>query len=428
MPRRIQPNLPRYHDFDPLVAVWCLTPDRGGCIHRFFDTSPLSPSGRYAALTRLPYEDRLPSPGDPAEIVVVDLLEGTEEAVAETRGWDTQLGAQAQWGATDGQLFFNDADPSSWRAFGVKLDPFSGDRLDLDGPVYMISPDGRNAAGPCLLRTGAVQPGYGVIVPDDHVPRNRGASGDDGLYVTDTRTGRCRLLVSYERIVGEAEPRLDPSEYAEGDFYGFHVKWSPRGDRLMFVLRWRPRDPAGKLKHNLLTMNADGSRIRVALSEHLWGRGGHHPNWCPDGDHVLMNLNLDGRGMRFVRFSADGGQPEVLAPDITGSGHPTMHPDGRHVLTDAYLHGPFGFGREPFTFDDGTVQLRWIDWKEQHEKALIRVNVNPPFTGPGQELRIDPHPAWDRGYRRVVFNGWAGGARRVYMADLGDLIDGGDAA
>ena len=29
----------------------------GGVIHRFFDTSPISPSGRYAALFRLPVPD-----------------------------------------------------------------------------------------------------------------------------------------------------------------------------------------------------------------------------------------------------------------------------------------------------------------------------------------------------------------------------------
>lgn len=32
-------KFPKYIDFDPKVPVWCVTPDRPRCMHRFFDTS-----------------------------------------------------------------------------------------------------------------------------------------------------------------------------------------------------------------------------------------------------------------------------------------------------------------------------------------------------------------------------------------------------
>jgi hypothetical protein len=97
---------PRYLSGPSQAPVWCITPQIDRCIHRFYDTSPVSPSGRYAALTRLPYEDKLPVAGDPAEIVLVDLLQGTTQIIAETRGSDTQLGAQVQWGSDDHSLYF----------------------------------------------------------------------------------------------------------------------------------------------------------------------------------------------------------------------------------------------------------------------------------------------------------------------------------
>lgn len=68
-------RFPRYTEFDPLVPVWCLTPNEGRCIHRFFDTSPIAPGGRYAAVFRLPFEDRQPAPGEVGQIVVADLGE-----------------------------------------------------------------------------------------------------------------------------------------------------------------------------------------------------------------------------------------------------------------------------------------------------------------------------------------------------------------
>ncbi len=78
---------PRYTSFEPSVPVWCVTPNEGRVIHRFFDSSPFSPSGRYIALTRIPREDRYPRPGEVAEVVLVDLETGQERTVAETIGW-----------------------------------------------------------------------------------------------------------------------------------------------------------------------------------------------------------------------------------------------------------------------------------------------------------------------------------------------------
>lgn len=408
-------HFPRYSEFDPLVPVWCVTPEIGRTIHRFFDTSPFSPSGRYMALTRLPFEDRLPEAGDVAEVILVDLETGEARAVAETRGWDTQLGAQAQWGAEDTQLFFNDVDTNEWRPFGVKLNPLSGAREDLQGTVYMVSPDGTRAASPCLLRTGLTQAGYGVLVPSMYVPLNHGASAEDGVFLTDTSTGECGLLVSLKEIADTATPRLDPEEYREGDLYGFHVKWNPQGDRLMFVLRWKPRDPGAKMKHDVITMKADGSQLHVAIPDSEWSKGGHHPNWCPDGETVMINLNIHGEGLRFVKARYDGSQYGIMSGTVFGSGHPTLHPDGRHIVTDAYP-------REPLAFGDGTTPIRLIASDTGEEKTLARMLVEPPFRGPKGELRVDPHPAWDYGFRRIAFNACPEGTRRVYVADLADVL------
>ena len=146
---------------------------------------------------RLPCEDQLPSPGDVAEIVLIDLQTGKERVVAKgRRGLDTQLGAQVQWGATDHQLFFNDLDATTWRPCGVKAaSPLGAQAQSWRHHLHDIAGQqvGRK---PCLLRIGATQPGYGIIVPQDQVPINRGAPAEDGLYITDTSSGECKLLVS----------------------------------------------------------------------------------------------------------------------------------------------------------------------------------------------------------------------------------------
>ncbi|MDH4166763.1 MAG: hypothetical protein OEV90_10195 [Gammaproteobacteria bacterium] len=424
---RMLPSLagkfPAYTEFAPRVPVHCVTPGATGYIHRYYDSSPFSPSGRYLAVTRLPFEDRRPRPGDIAEIAVIDLVTGELRTVAETRGWDVQLGAQTQWGADDRTLLFNDLEVRDWMPYGVRLDLQTGESRRLGGTIYSVSPDGRWAASPCLRRMAVTQQGYGVVVPRQYIPENRGASADDGIWITDLQSGHARLLVSLAQIVAEAVPPL-PVARERGDFFGFHVKWNPQGTRLMLALRWLPRSllPWRRKRRygakHVITMNADGSHVRVAVSAERWARGGHHPNWCPDGEHVLMNLDTRGDGLRFARLALDGSTCETLVPAITGSGHPTLHPDGRHLLTDAYVDEPLAFG-------DGTTPLRLVELNSASETQLVRIGIRPLAERSTGALRVDPHPAWDRTYTRVAFNACPQGKRRVYVADLADILRAG---
>lgn len=408
------PTLPVYTEFAPLVPVVCATPRLDGVFHRFFDTSPISPSGRYLAGTRLASESRLPIPGDLAEIVVVDLTTGEHEVIARTRGADTQLGAQAQWGADDRWLYYNDLDPATWQPYGVRHELATGRTTRLAGTIYMVARDGRRAASGCLLRTGATQAGYGVIAPRERVPVNRGAAPDDGLWITDLETGDSRLVITIAAIVEQLREALD--DPATGDFYGFHVKWNPQGTRLQYVLRWVPRN-GGPVRPALITCRPDGSDLHLAVSAVDWSRGGHHPDWAPDGETITLNLRREGRqGLTLMRVRYDGTGLAPLTEAVPGSGHPSLHRDGRHLLTDSYPGEPVAFG-------DGSVPLRGIDLQTGAERCLVRIPSVPPFVGPKRELRVDPHPAWDRDYRHIAFNGCPTGTRRIFLADLGPWLE-----
>ena len=414
MPSDMDALFPRYTDNDPAAPIWCITPEIDGCFHRFFDTSPISPSGRFVGLTRLPAEDRMPEPGEPAEVVVIDLQSGEHTVVAETHGWDTQLGAQVQWGAGDGELFFIDMDVERWKPFSVRMDPRTGERVEMRGPLYMVSPDGRTAASPCLRRTRLTQEGYGVIVPDEAIPRNEGAVDDDGLYLTDTGTGHTSLMLTYERIFEEL---LDEEQFGDGDLYGFHVKWNLQGTRLQFVVRFVPRgtDTLQSRCPMLVTVCPDGSDLRLAIPADVWALGGHHPNWTPDGDHVMMNLKLDGENMRLVRAGYDGANLQAMNADLLGTGHPALHPNGRHVITDDYAHGPLAN-------EDGTTPLRLLDLERSEEARVALIRTKPDYEGERKVLRVDPHPAWSPDWRYVAFNACPSGRRDVFIADLSGLI------
>jgi len=417
-------GFPRYLDHDPLVPVRCVTPGRGACIHRFFDTSPISPSGRYLAVFQLPFEDRQPEPGDAGNVCVIDLETGEDRALAETRGWEPQMGANINWGGSDRELFFNDVDTATWRPFAWKLDPLSGERTRMEGTVYHASPDGRLLVSADMAAMRKTQPGYGVRVPDDTVRRNVGPAEDDGFYLTDTRTGKRRMLASIAEILREADPPVAVEEPGAFEIYGFHSKFNPQGDRLMLSLRWFPAAAGPRwdmfkidrlaVRFAWVTMPTTGGPVRCVVGPEQWVKGGHHATWFPDGRRISMNLNIDRECLRFVQVEADGSGLGKMLEGVTGSGHPTVHPDGRHLLTDTYE-------REKTAFGDGTVPLRWIDLHTGNEKTVARVNVAQ--TCEDKVLRVDPHPAWDRTWRYVTFNGFVGGTRRVFVADMRKLIE-----
>ena len=457
MLREISERFPKYERFDPQVPVWCVTPNEGRVIHRFFDSSPFSPSGRYLALFRLPYEDRLPAPGDVGQVLLVDLQTGEERVVDESCGWEPQLGAHVQWGKDDTELFFNDVNTHTWEPHGIKLNPLTGNRKKLDGCIYKVSPDGKkviSANTKCMRRT---QAGYGVIVPDEFVPRNIGLRDDDGLYITDTESGKCRLLISIRDAIERTVTKKELAGYSDMEIYGFHCKWNPQATRLLFSLRRFPKNHPrrfhaiadGVVKFDVFTMREDGSELFNAVPASEWEKGGHHINWFPDGERLSMNLNLSAanpgkhrlmktlrkvpilrrirsrlstarlysprNNLRFVKVNYDGTGLSRILDEVPGSGHPTIHRYGRHILTDAYAWEPVAFG-------DGTTPIRFVDLYTHDDSVLIRIQTRTEEEASCVTLRADPHPAWDFQQRWIAFNGFADGTRRVYVADLTELI------
>jgi Tol biopolymer transport system component len=164
-------------------------------------------------------------------------------------------------------------------------------------------------------------------------------------------------------------------------------------------------------------MNADGSNINLAIPAAEWAvKGGHHPNWCPDGKHVMMNLKYDGENMRLVQALYDGTNYCLMHDNIVGSGHPSLHPDKKTIITDTYLF-------EDVSYGDGTVPIRYINLKKGESKNIIRIRTKPDYNTSNNELQVDPHPAWDSSYRYIIFNACPDGKRKVFIADMKEVMN-----
>jgi hypothetical protein len=399
-------------------------------IHRFFDSSPFSPSGRYIAMTRFHsanVKGTLPSGGTgsqfAAEIVVVDLMydniNNREKIIDTTYAWGSQVGAHVQWGSNDNELFYNVVDDRG-RIRGVRHNIIEKSKFLLDCPIYHVSASGKFAVSPNMSKIQYTQLGYGVDSErgsGSAKHQNVGAPEDDGLFLTDTLTGRCKLLVSLKELCSAAG--LDTTSTPS---YGFHAKWSGDDSHILFVVRTLNtlvedtglarlasmfREPKRVRTQHLFVMAADGGSVRHIISwaskvstvftkqnERPSADGvcfvppdgklldGNHPNWIPGALRVSMNLKQHAHDKHWsvAVFDLETSVPrpsKVLVndhnssyckngvsrrflPRIIGSGHPNHALQGACTIMDAYSKEKRLFSKvsDGKVLADGCVPIR----------------------------------------------------------------------
>ena len=386
--------------------------------HRFFDSSAISPSGRYVCATRTRREGPADvTPGDVAEVVVYDLQKKREDRFPvvyrrPTAAWDAQLGAQVQWGASDDELYFNDVVGTRGDGApivrGVRSDWQRGRETRLPTPVYHVTRDGARAAAPRdLAALRMTQDGYGVVATPAQLRHLE--TQKDGVHVLDLRTNATAFL-ELSALVAAAELDSRPRSVAGGDArkgaechrHVFHVKWNAKGTRLLVVVRARGQGcPRGDANH-ALTVDPDGADVKVVAT---WLRDGNHPNWLEDG---RLSMNYEGKVCAFD--DVEGASCQVLSE--RASGHPVGVPGrGDLVVTDTYAKEHAAFGLEA-----GEAALRVLSGGDR-EAWLGVFPVAALGTMPTDVWRCDAHPAFDVKGRRLALNVWVRGSRRVAVTD-----------
>ncbi len=417
-----------YREGKTLGKVYQVTPDDGFYSNTYYDICPFSPSQRYLALTKFPYQDRITKLGDLAEVVIIDLQEQTIRTVYKTKVWGYQLGANLHWGETDRYLYTNDLFDGQF-AVCVQLDLETGETRAFDGPAYDFDASRKTAIGAHMEFMNNSQYAYSTPSPDpdnmvfEQLPK--GASATDGLWQTSINHNSSSLLLS----LSDTAQHISGSELDEGAaYYFFHTKYSPEADKIMLVVRYPVLkgvvDGVPKYQRNptLLACDRNGKNVRELISREQWSMGGHHPNWHSNNKQLVMNLTPKWMGVDEIRFCTidyDSGEVKLLAEDIKGSGHPSIDGSGKYLLSDCY---PF----ESMAVGNGEIPIRLIDLRSQTEESICTIFTDMEtkydvarYWGPS---KLDAHPVWSRDYKQVCFNGAPNGNRQVFIADLSTII------
>ena len=231
--------------------------------HHFFGyigqslTTPWNGSGRYILSLRTTFHDRMPEPGEAAEIVLLDTRNDYDARLIEkSRAWNFQQGTMFYWHPqmSETRFFFNDRDPETHVVFTVLYDiernqrvreyRFENDSVANGG----VSPDGEFFLAINYGRMARLRPvtGYpGAADPTAATP----APEDDGIFRVDIESGRRQLIVSFRQLRELLSRRHEKIE--EVQFYINHTLVNRSGKYVYFyarggmgVTRWPSTCPA----------------------------------------------------------------------------------------------------------------------------------------------------------------------------------------
>lgn len=365
----------------------------------YYDLPAFSPKGDYHLCHRVPFRDRLPEPGDVAELGRFQLSTGVFEPFASTKTWNFQQGAMLQWyGGSENTVFYNTLNESG-NYVGCIHHIESGEKQIVDRPQANIDRAGKWGVSINFSRMFDFRPGYGYCQePDSFASINQ--PKDDGIFITNLHAGTSELLCSYDELW-----EVLKSSYQDDNpkLLINHITYNPSGTRLVMIVRHFPLPGEQFQESSVLTMNRDGTDLKV----HLKGCQASHYYWVNDETLLFWSDGPEGRQLYWIDDHT--GRFEVIDRDFfRADGHCSVSPDGRWILYDSYPQ------------KDGKQKLILYRIETKQGLILDRLAALPVSV---TDIRCDLHPRWHLDSKTISIDSCYEGFRGLYTVDLSEVME-----
>ncbi len=375
--------------------------------HHFFGyigqslTTPWNASGRYILSLRTTFHDRMPHPGEAADVVLIDTHHDYRVLpVEKCRAWNFQQGTMFYWNPKhpETQFFFNDRDLETNLVFTVLYDVEQKKRIReyrFEDPSVAnggVSPTGEFFLAINYGRMARLRPvtGYpGAADPTAATP----APDNDGIFRVDVETGKHKLIVSFRQLRDLLRQRH--KEINAVGFYINHSLCNRTGEYVYFYARARYGDKSMAVNVPC-SVRTDGTQLKA--HDYIGG----HPEW--DQGTVVIGAK-DGRQVRY----------DINQQAIVGQ-----------IATQEIIPGP---GGDIALSADANLFACGYSTKDRGQNKYVIVRRSdgayahsPPFSrGPYTrgELRIDPAPRWNREQTAILIPAMTDdGTRQLHLIEV----------
>lgn len=363
-----------------------ITSAPGNHFFGYYGINPWNGTNTHLLSLEAPFNHRLPTPEEKASIGLVDVKTGKFTRITETFAWNQQQGCMLFWNPhhPEDQFYFNDN--VRGELVSVLYDMKKGKRIGTTDTISGLSHDGNHALHMNygrISRLRKVVSYGGTSDRNEDIPHPE----DDGVFVTDLRTGKKKLIVSFKKI---AEDILTyASEIRNSHMWIEHAHFNPSGTRFLFLPRTWNKD-GSKLETGLYTIGIGGEDMRRVIP---YGNSVSHFGWRNDHE-IAATYAYCNKERCHVLFSdkSDGTNTYKELKPLTWDGHCSFNHEGSWMLTD---------GNKDFEKISNTVWLYNMASGKEVKLATMPMLEARFLRG---DARCDLHPRWRNDSKMVCID------------------------
>ena len=363
----------------------------------YYDLQPFNKDNTLHLAHRTDFADRLQIKGDKCDIGVIDIHSLKYEKITETKAWNFQQGAMLQWNPEkpSDEIIYNDVVDGEYA--GVIYDITNGRKRFLDRPVANVSKDGKYALSINFSRMYDFRPGYGYAYKKDEF-FNINHPENDGVYLTDMRSGKSKLILSLEKLWQFTK------NYFDGDrkLVINHITFNPDATRFVLLVRNFKTDEKPH-KTAVVTADLNGENLFLLsdygyFSHYFWVNNNELIAYadgkelkCADriDNYLLKDLCYEGYKISNTCFLEDN--------------HMSLTDNGKYLLNDTYPD------------KNRNQKLCVYDIKND---TNITLGSFYSIETPVIDIRCDLHPRWSRDNKIITFDSTHEGFRGIYAVEL----------
>ena len=281
-----------------------------------------------------------------------------------------------------------------------KINISSGNETVFPRAINALSHNGKYALSLNYGRLGRLRKvvGYSGVKdpnPNDPHPKN------DGVYLTDMKTGKAKLIVSIFEVYEMLKKRGLDLKAAHMWFN--HVVFNKSDTRFFFLAR--TRKAGGSLETGMFTANIDGSDLFEAIP---YGSGVSHFDWRNDKEIIATFQNKGGDGKKHYLLKDKEQDFRLIGEGrLSFDGHCVFGPDQTWSATDRKYKSELR--QQLYIYNVETKQLIKLAVHDMKEKRFI-----------SGDLRCDFHPRWNHTGDKICFDSFdqTDGTRQIHVVNL----------
>lgn len=384
--------------------------------------------------------------GETIELGYYDISKGEWHKIGETDSWNWQQGAMMQWlpgKGNESRIIYNCS--RNGHLTSSIHDIITKQNIDIDWPIYGITPDGKKSISLDLERSYWCRAYHYQSVAN--IEKDGRVVEGDGIFEIDLEKNIRRLLIDIKDVIA-----LDPdNDFDEMKHWVEHIMINPKGTRFCFLHRYSPIGNVLQYRTRVCVANIDGSGLQVipGWNTYMWS----HFGWQGSDNFAIytykrpsfykkMEAPLANKGQTMKKTSAimhvrkfaigikkmipiawlkmilpkndyyqhyvidsDGQyklESEWKQPYFNVDGHPSFTSDGKYMLTDSY--------------PDQNNSRRFIVYNTENQKGVVIANM--PENSLKGNAPCDLHPKLSHDNQYVVFDSTSSGKHTMLLFNI----------